>query len=41
LPPDRVAAFDIDHSRILQERFPDEPLQIPHRVFAVFGRKPL
>ena len=41
LPPDRVAAFDIDHRRILRERFPDEPLQIPHRVFAVFGRKPV
>jgi SAM-dependent methyltransferase len=40
LPPDRVAAFDADHRHILQERFPDEPLQIPHRVFAVWGRKP-
>jgi SAM-dependent methyltransferase len=41
LSPDRVDAFDADHRRMLQERFHKEPLQIPHRVFAVWGRTPL
>lgn len=36
----RVAAFDRDLKRVLETVFPDDPLTIPHRVFAVIGRKP-
>jgi SAM-dependent methyltransferase len=41
MPPEAVAPFDLDHRQLLQRAFPGEPLQIPHRVFAVFGRVPL
>lgn len=40
LADDRVAAFDAAHARMLAERFPDDPLLCPHRVFAVVGEKP-
>jgi SAM-dependent methyltransferase len=40
LPPDAVARFDAEHRAILEQNFPGDPLQIPHRVFAVFGRVP-
>lgn len=40
LPPATIAAFDADLARILESRFPDEPLHAPHRVFAVVCRKP-
>jgi SAM-dependent methyltransferase len=33
-----VAAFDAELRDLLQERFPDEPLSTPHRVFAVLCR---
>lgn len=39
LPPDRVAAFDIAHAQLLRDRFPADPLAVPHRVFAAAGRK--
>jgi SAM-dependent methyltransferase len=39
LPPQAVAQFDAEHRLVLERNFPD-PLQIPHRVFAVWGRKP-
>ncbi len=35
LPPEQVAAFDEAHRRMLEERFPADPLGVPHRVFAV------
>jgi SAM-dependent methyltransferase len=35
-----VTRFDSDLARALSERFPDAPLQVPHRVFAVVGSKP-
>lgn len=41
LPPDAVAQFDLEHSQLLEREFAGDPLQIPHRVFAVFGRKPI
>lgn len=40
LPPDEVNRFDDELARLLQERFPADPLDVPHRVFAVIGRKP-
>ncbi|WP_374337373.1 class I SAM-dependent methyltransferase [Leeia sp.] len=39
LPPDAVARFDEAHSQLLQTRFPQDMLQVPHRVFAVIARK--
>ncbi len=40
LPPDRVATFDAEHTALLRERFPEEPLLTPHRVFALICRAP-
>ncbi len=40
LPPDGIARFDAAHRGLLEQSFPDDPLSIPHRVFAVFGRTP-
>jgi len=39
LPPDKVAAFDAEHASLLARAFPDEPLAVPHRCWAVWGRK--
>jgi hypothetical protein len=39
LPPG-VERFDTEHRELLLRDFPDEPLLVPHRVFAVFGRAP-
>jgi SAM-dependent methyltransferase len=33
-----VAAFDADLARLLRERFPEEPLTVPHRVWALVAR---
>ena len=33
-----VARFDEAHARMLAERFPDEPLAVPHHVYAALGR---
>lgn len=41
LDPEAVARFDADHAKLLAERFPEEPVLAPHRVFALIGRKPL
>jgi SAM-dependent methyltransferase len=38
LPPEAVARFDRAHAELLTRSFPNEPLTIPHRVFAVWGR---
>ncbi len=35
LPADRVAAFDEDLARLLRDRFPEDPMPVPHRVFAM------
>ncbi len=40
LPPERVAAFDGEHAAMLARDFPAEPLAVPHRCWAVWGRKP-
>lgn len=40
LPPERVAAFDRAHRAMLAERFPAEPLRVPHRVWTLVGRRP-
>lgn len=40
LPPEAVAAFDAAHARLLAERFPADPLRVPHRVFAIHARAP-
>jgi SAM-dependent methyltransferase len=39
LPPERVMAFDLEHRAMLESRFPAEPLEVPHRIFAVIGTK--
>ena len=38
LVPDQVGRFNEPHRAMLARDFPDDPLQIPHRVFAVSGR---
>ena len=34
-----VRRFDDEHGAMLADRFPDEPLAVPHRCWAVHGRK--
>ncbi|QYK48571.1 MAG: class I SAM-dependent methyltransferase [Phycisphaeraceae bacterium] len=36
----RVASFDADLAAMLQARFPDTPIHVPHRVWAVTARRP-
>lgn len=38
LPADDVARFDADLAAALASQFPDEPLRVPHRVFALICR---
>lgn len=38
--PARRQAFDQELACLLEEEFPSEPMRIPHRVFAIRGRKP-
>jgi SAM-dependent methyltransferase len=40
LPPDAVARFDEAHGAMLARDFPTEPLEVPHRVWAVVARAP-
>ncbi len=40
LAEDAVARFDQEHAAILKSRFPMEPLQVPHRVWAAVAIKP-
>lgn len=40
LPADAVQAFSAAHRAMLARAFPDDPLLIPHRVFAVSARAP-
>jgi SAM-dependent methyltransferase len=39
LPEERVEAFDQELASLLKERFPEDPIDIPHRVFAAVGRR--
>src|SRR5579871_1588102 len=39
LPAEAVGRFDGDHAALLSERFSEQPLRVPHRVFALVGRK--
>ena len=36
-----VAIFDETLAKLLSEKFPENPLRVPHRVSAVFGKSPL
>jgi hypothetical protein len=40
LPTPAVEAFDADLAALLSRDFPDEPLEVPHRVFALLIRPP-
>ncbi|RZI40888.1 SAM-dependent methyltransferase [Herbaspirillum sp. HC18] len=40
LEQEAVCRFDEALAELLAKQFPSEPLAIPHRVFAVLGRKP-
>jgi len=40
LPAEAVARFDRELAALLARDFPDQPLAVPHRVFAVHGRSP-
>lgn len=40
LGPDPVRSFDQDLERLLQNHFPEDPLQVPHQVFAVVCKAP-
>lgn len=40
LPPEQVAQFDAELAKLLAGQFPDDPLSIPHRVFAVICQTP-
>lgn len=37
--PEKIQLFDQELEHLLKERFPAEPLRIPHRIFAIHGRK--
>ena len=40
LTPKKVERFDEQHRRLLEERTPHRPLDIPHRVFVCVSRAP-
>jgi SAM-dependent methyltransferase len=40
LPPEAVARFDAALKALLAEHFPKEPMEVPHRVWAVVCRAP-
>ncbi len=40
LAPDEVAAFDRAHAALLAAEFPEDPLEVPHRVFALTAIAP-
>lgn len=40
LTPEHVEIFDRQHEKLLRERFPDEPLAVHHRVWAMTAKKP-
>lgn len=40
LGAEAVARFDAELAELLHTRFPEEPLRVPHRVFALIARRP-
>ena len=40
LRPAEVERFDAEHQALLREHFPQDPLAVPHRVFAMLARPP-
>ena len=40
LAPDEVERFDAELAALLRERFPADPLAVPHRVWAAIGTRP-
>ncbi len=40
LPPEQVSRFDADLKKLLEERFPSDPLGVHHRAFALVCRAP-
>jgi SAM-dependent methyltransferase len=40
LSPERIAAFDAEHAAMLRERYAQDPMRVPHRVFAALGAAP-
>lgn len=40
LSPEAVAQFDAEHQELLATQFPDDPLSVPHRTFALIATKP-
>jgi hypothetical protein len=40
LTPDAVAVFDAELRAMLAERWPKDPMRVPHRVFAAIGVAP-
>jgi len=40
LSPHAVSRFDTDLQQLLTARFPNDPLAVPHRVFALIARAP-
>jgi SAM-dependent methyltransferase len=40
LPPDAVAAFDLELAALLDQDFASQPLAVPHRVWALVARTP-
>ena len=40
LPPEQVTRFDGELDRLLKQHFPTDPLETPHRVFAVICQAP-
>jgi SAM-dependent methyltransferase len=39
LAPAAVDAFDREHAELLRTQFPQEPLDVPHRILAIVARK--
>jgi hypothetical protein len=40
LPVGKIRRFDREHAALLAERFAEEPLQVPHRLWAALATKP-
>jgi hypothetical protein len=40
MQPEAIARFDTELAALLDARFPEEPLTVPHRVFAIWARSP-
>lgn len=39
LKPESVQSFDAELQDLLRDRFPEDPLEVPHRIFAVICRR--